>query len=204
MRITQVYLLSPAANTTISNAAGTTSAGYTKWIPHDYWQTPTSVTLAGFLATGASLTWEVQYTCDDITAAHPVTASQTTTTITVTDYGPPLGPFGSAGPNGHGLLAGDYVNLFGLGSGMDGEYNVTSVTSTTVYTVTSATSQSATAGPGAAVISARVFVHPSLSGQTSRATGNYAYPVRASRLVVTAVTTAGPVYLEVLQGGMST
>lgn len=183
MRITEVSL---------------SAAGQSKWIPHDYWQTPPAITLAGFVSSGANLTWAVQYTCDDVGPGglRPVSVSQSTTVLTVVDSGPP-----SRGGT-HGLSVGDYVNIQGTGlAGVDGEYSVATVVSGTQYTVTSGTSQTI-ALTQAQVISARVITHATLTGQVGRATGNYAFPVRASRLQITAYT-SGTASLGVLQGGLS-
>lgn len=172
--------------------------GNSVWIPHDIYQTPVGITLAGFISSGAVLTWAVQGTCDDIStgAARGVVISQTTTVITVTDLGPPsrLGT--------HGLSVGDDVTIIGTGiTGVDGEYAVTSVVSSTQYTVTSGISQSKASSVGR-VITARVFTHPILTGQNGRAQNNWSYPVKGSRLVVTAYT-SGVSSLEVLQGALS-
>jgi hypothetical protein len=183
VRVTQVSL----ASQTIS-----------PWIPHDYYQTPANIGLAGFISSGATLTYSVQFTLDDLGASRAVTISQSTTVITVTDTGPP----GNGGT--HGLSVGDYVRIFGTGLvGVDGEYvSVATIVSATQYTVTSGTSQTVVATP-AQVVTARVFTHAVLTGQTARATGNYTVATRGSRLNVTAYT-SGTATLEVLQGGMST
>lgn len=172
--------------------------GSSQWIPHDVWQSPASITLAGFVSSGASLTWAVQYTCDDIQEARDVGWSQSTTTITVTDKGP------ASRKGTHGLSVSDWVKLTGTGSqgatSVDGEYTVASVVSATQYTVTSGTSQ--TASGSARVQSARVFTHAVLTGQTGRLSSNYNSPVKASQLVVTNYV-SGVASLEVLQGGLS-
>lgn len=184
MRVTQVSLAAVAIS---------------PWIPHDYYQTPANIGLAGFISSGATLTYSVQFTLDDLGAAgRQVTVSQSTTVVTVTDNGPP-------GNNAtHGLSVGDYVRITGTGiAGLDGEYvSVTTIVNATQYTVTSGTSQTITAIP-ATVLTARVFTHAVLTGQTTRATGSYTVATRGSRLNVTAYT-SGTATLEVLQGGMST
>lgn len=177
------------------------AAGVSIWIPHDYWQTPPAITLAGFVSNGATLTWAVQYTCDDIYDRRPIRISQTTTVITVTDYGPNLkSAFGVAdGPFGHGLVAGDWYKITGTGiAGVDGEYSVTTIVDANNITLTSAISQSVTAV--ATGQSGRVFTHAVLTGQNGRANSNYQFPIRASRLQITAYT-SGTAYLEALQGG---
>lgn len=171
------------------------AVGFSPWIIHDTEQSPPAITLAGFVSSGATLTWGVQYTCDDLSnnANRNVGWSQTTTVITVTDTGP-IGGFGN-----HGLSVGDYVTLF---QGPDGgnlgtEYPVTTVVSANQYTLTSVNSRSAT-GLGS-VITARQFPHATLNALTARMTGNYGFPVKGSKLVVTAYT-SGVASLEALQG----
>lgn len=180
--------------------------GSSLWVNHDTYQTPPAITLAGFVTPAAVLTWAVQYTCDDIGpgALRPVQLSQTTTVITVTDSGPNL--LSASGialaPFGHGLSVGDWYKLQGTGiANVDGEYAVTTVPTPNTLTLTSLVSQTVSSSIGQAV-SARVFPHATLTGQTARATGNYAFPVKASRLVVSGYT-SGTAFLEVLQGGMS-
>jgi hypothetical protein len=174
--------------------------GYAPWILHDYYPTPFNVGLAGYVSSGASLTWEVQYTCDPVTGqeyARSVGISQTTTVITVTDTG-------SGGTLGtHGLSVGDAVQLFGTGkAGVDGQYNVATVVDSTHYTLTSGTSQTYSSTNGQ-VITARVFVHPILTGQTGRAVSNYAYPIMASRLAIPTTYVSGVASLRVIQGAWS-
>jgi hypothetical protein len=186
MRVTQVSLV---------------SATQSSWIPHDYYQTPANIGLAGFISSGATLTYGVQFTLDDLGpgAERQVLTSQSTTVVTVTDNGPP----GNGGT--HGLSVGDYVRLYGTGiAGLDGEYvSVATIVSATQYTLTSLTSQTVSPAVPAKVITARVFTHAVLTAQTTRATGNYTVATRGSRLNVTAYT-SGTATLEVLQGGMST
>jgi hypothetical protein len=186
------------------------AVGVSPWIPHDYWQTPPAISLAGFISgiSGAGATWGVQFTQDDIGsgAARPVQSiSQTTTVITVTGDPGPLQVTGYPGVSsqvGHGLSVGDSVMIFGTGTSMDGYWPVATVPSATSYTLTSTISQSAGPALNGSVVSARVFPHSVLVNQTVRAISNYILPVRASRLQVTAWT-AGVVTLQVAQGGMS-
>lgn len=178
----------------------------TPWILHDYYEAPFSVALAVTFDYVVVGTFSVQYTCDNNSQdwQRQVSASQSTTTITVSDSGPP-------GSNGtHGLNVGDVVRIpngpFGAGGLGDGyDYPVASVTSGTVYTLTSTISQTV---PLTAVYitSSRIFTHATLTGIAAttggggRATGNYAYPVQASRLIMTAHTTTGYAYLTAAQG----
>ena len=172
--------------------------GVSAWVQHDYYQSPPVITLAGSISSGGVLTWAVQGTADDpaTTSARDVFVSQAGTVITVTDAGPPtrLGT--------HGLSVGDYVSLIGTSqAGVKGEYAVASVLSATQYTLTSAVSQ-AISGLVCQAITCRVFQHPTLTGETARAVGSWTFPIRASRLSVTAWT-SGIASLEVLQGALS-
>lgn len=168
--------------------------GFSPAIPVDYLGNVFAVGLCGVPSSNFNLTWGVQHTLDDVgpDGALPVTYSQTTTTITVTDLRQ------VSGIQGHGLSVADSVYLRGISATADGHYQVATVTSQTVYTVTSAVSQSAS---GAAVASNfRWFNHVSLTAiTTGRADGNYAFPVRAVRLNVSAYV-AGYIDLLVLQG----
>jgi hypothetical protein len=177
---------------------------FSEWIRHDYYQSPFCVSLGVFFDEALAATLSVQYALDDSSegGTRPVAVSQSTTVITVTDYGKQvitgLNPSALA-TLGHGLAVGDWVSLFGTGLGIDGEYDVASVTDAHTYTLTSAVSQSGNAQ--AQVKSARVLLHDSLVGITARASGNYAYPVYMSRLFCTAFTSAGVGRLVAMQGG---
>jgi hypothetical protein len=178
---------------------------YSPWVKHDYYQDPFDVSLAVFFDTALEATLAVQYVLDDQsqTSQRPVTWSQTTTTITVTDYGPTTingGPSnaGWGGPFGHGLLAGDMVQLAGTQAGIDGLYNVASVTNAHTYTLTTTVSQ--TSGGQGLVTSGRVLTHSTLTALSARASGQYSAPVWMSRLTSTALTAAGVGFLVSMQG----
>jgi len=180
------------------------------WIPLDYLQTAFAVGLVFSISSGATLTGTVQFTDDDITQdGHYVTASQTTTVITVTDTGPTFvqgyGPAGFVSP-GHGLSVGDWVKLESSNlqpnlttATMDGEYAVATVPSATTYTLTSATSQSATAGPFTTAKTARVVNHATLAALAARTAGSQKDPCMAIRLVIPTFT-SGVGCLAVIQG----
>lgn len=181
----------------VSAAAGT---AFSPWLQHDYYQTPFCLSLAGFVSSNFTGTgWAVQYTEDslDQTAQRPCLISQTGTVITVTDIGP-ANQLGN-----HMLLVGDFVELFSSGIGVDAQYVVATVVSASQYTLTSTVTQTVSGSPNVNVLTARVFPDPTLVTETARAVGTYAFPRRASRLALTAVT-AGVVTLHALQGGMST
>jgi hypothetical protein len=185
------------------------------WLKLDYYEMPFDLGLEiayGTNQAGTLLaaTLGVDYILDDMTnaASRAVTISQTTTVITVTDFGPVL----PTGQLGHGLVAGDAVMLTGTPTGLaDGIYSVTTVTSGTVYTLTSGVSQTI-ASVGAQVVSGRVMQGAAAGGAdgvikvapvTARTSINVICPIFAVRLHVTAFTTAGLGILVTMQGGAS-
>lgn len=169
------------------------AAGFSTPIPVDYRSTPFAIGLIGIPSSNATLTWGVQHTFDDPgpDGAGPVTYSQATTVITVTDLRT------VNGVQGHGLSVADSVFLNGIAGTPDGPYQVATVTSQTVYTVTSTVNQ--TAAGSAIAHNFRWSNHVSLVTQTGRLDGNYAFPIRAIRLNVSAYT-AGYIDLIALQG----
>jgi hypothetical protein len=143
---------------------------YGAWVPLSYNVLSFNATIAG-IAWGGSVTWDLQFTLDDIIFERPVKgASQAGTTITVTDLGGTATnstQYGPGGMYGHGMAAGDCVILKGFGSNMDGTYDIASVPSNNSYTVTSDISQTAAAAAGARVTPLRVWLHPTLQGITT-------------------------------------
>lgn len=154
-------------------------------------------------ATGGAST--VQFTYDDLGPDWllPVTVSQTTTVITVTD--PNL-------PSKGGIAVGDVGRIAGTGIvGLDGEWPVASTPTPTSYTLTSTTNQSAVSNNGKAGIY-RLFSSLITSAANARAFGNLssglaaatgtgilnAGAVSAVALNVTALTT-GSIYLQLLE-----
>lgn len=167
--------------------------GFGPPIPVDYRSVPLAIGIIGIPSSNATLTWGIQHTLDDPgpDGAFPVSYSQVANTITVTD----TRQFN--GVTGHGLSVADSVYLNGISGTPDGPYQVASVVSQTVYTVTSVVSQSA-AGTAAAH-NFRWDNHVSLVALTGRQDGNYAFPIRAVRLNISAYT-AGYVDIIILQG----
>jgi hypothetical protein len=161
---------------TLAGGAGVPITG--AWVPLSYNALAFNAVAVGLAwgSGGTTLTWSAQITFDDFVFERLITASQTTTTITVTDPGGYATPttlaayYGPGGNLGHGLAIGDSVTLKGCGSGMDGTYAVATVPSNTSYTVTSLISQSATAAAGARVTPLRVMTHPGLNGITAGTT----------------------------------
>jgi hypothetical protein len=176
----------------LSNGA----AGAGNWAQIDYTEVSFAVGLFLAFSQDSNLTASVQYTScgmgpDDI---HDVTFTQSTTTVTVTDFGP--------SGKGHGLITGDTSIISQASTSIAGEYAVT-VTSDSAYTITVGTSATVTSGKARAA-DVRVYNHFTLNGIAStngsgRASGNFAFPIRGIRLNNT-TWVAGTSYLDILQG----
>jgi hypothetical protein len=124
-------------------AAGTATWGTSGAfiLPVSYIQPTFGVALGGILSEDASgITYTYTVTYDDCSSDSlvPITASQTTTAITVTDPALPLKG---------GVVAADVVRIIGLKANVDGWYVVATTPSTTTYTVTSTVSQTVASTP---------------------------------------------------------
>lgn len=172
-----------------SKSATLSAVGNSAWIPVDYRQNPFSVSLAVDLGPGAAgITYSVQHTLDNPGRKIEVAAiSRAATTVTVTFRAP------------HRLNVADSIVVEGSGvAGMDGVFPVASVPSDTTLTYTSGTSGTDTGAGDTRVVLLRVFPHKVLANLTVPDDGNYAFPVHAVRLNVSAIT-AGSATLIVNQ-----
>jgi hypothetical protein len=165
------------------------AAGFGAWIPLDWRAYNIQVGLAVKLSSGASLTYTVDHTFDDLqTPTNQFSLSRTTTTATMTK-------------TNHGLSVDDYLGLSGCGAPFDGTYAVASVADANTLTFTVANSGlTALANGVGSLITARIFPHETLAAQTASADGNYAFPPRACRLRVTTYA-SGFADLAVITGG---
>lgn len=162
------------------------AAGASSWIQlnrlaQSFW---TSIGVS--LSSGASLTYSVQHTTDDIHEtfeAFSITRSTTTATVKLAD---------------HGLSVGDWVMGVGIGAPFDGEFAVASVVDANTFTYTVANSGLTTRVNGS-LRKARVVAHDVLTARTANAESNYAFSPVAVRLNVTSHT-SGTVDLKVIQG----
>lgn len=162
------------------------AAANSAWIPVNEIQAMFGIGIGVSVTSGANLTYSVQHTFDDPTARRLVSISRTLTTVTVTD-------------TAHGLSVGDSVVVTGSGfTGGDGTFAIASVVDANTYTYTSGTSASSTGSDNTFVVSFRIYSHASLAAQTTRADGNYAFPIQAVRLAVTAYV-SGTAEMIVLQ-----
>lgn len=165
------------------------SASFSDWILINRMTTSFGVGLGVSLEDGATLTYTVQHTFDDLYArTQAFSVSRTTTTVTVTKAN-------------HGLAVGDWVKITNAPAPFSGEFAVAAVTDVNnfTYTVADAGATSLAAGVGY-IQTARVFPHETLASLAVSADGNYAFPPRASRLNVSAYTD-GYAELTVIQAG---
>lgn len=172
------------------NTVRLSAAGFSPWIAVNYRPFGSfAVGLGVKLSSNGNLTYAVQHTMDNIYQDRVIdwSASRTTTTGTVTKIN-------------HGLSVSDWV-FFEAAAPFDIAYAVASITDQDTFTVTTANGGVSTVIWGSAQIhTARVFNHEDLDSETASADGNYAFPPRAVRLLVSSYT-AGYVDLTVLQAG---
>lgn len=166
------------------------AVGPSAWIPLDYLQRPFNVALLASLSEDASgVTYKVEYTPDNPQENRNngcyVTRSGAVATVTV------------ASP--HGLSAGDSAILESTLVGWDGTYVVASAPTETTFTVAVANSGATIDQYVSRYVGMRVFPHDYMVALTAKADGNFAFPVMACRLNVSAIA-AGYVQLTVIQG----
>lgn len=163
------------------------SATFSNWFPVNAKQQSFGISLATNISSGAVLTYQVRHTFDDPWSSREVSISRVTTTATVVD-------------TAHGLVVADQVVVSGSGSSvLDGTYAIASIVDANSYTYTVANSGATASVPGTRLVSLKVFAHDTITALTADAQGNYAFPVRAIQLNVTAYT-SGSVTLAIGQG----
>lgn len=164
------------------------ATGNSRWVPVDYMEAGFSISYYGRISPGASLTWGVQRTYDDLSvdAERQVTVTRAAGVATVID-------------TAHGCTTGDSVFIFGAGSILD-SLNGSDITvvdaNTYTYVVTNSGATVGAAGTRAKTL--RVQIHSVLAAQAGNKEGNDTTPVRAVRLIATIVS--GSVDLDILQG----
>jgi hypothetical protein len=162
------------------------AAGVSKWQPVNLKQKAFAVGIATIISSGASLTYTVEHTFDDLGLQQAFSAVRVATTATVTM---PL----------HGLTVGDSIQVSFAGAPFDGLFTVLSVTNENVFTYTVLNSGALVSSPGSSLVALRVFPNDVLVSKTGRENSNYAFPVSAVRINVTAYT-SGHVTLLITQG----
>lgn len=185
-----------------------TAAGQTgPWLKHDFYEAPFCLSFMVTPVGAFAGTLGIDYVVDDFMndGERPVTVSQAGTTITVNDTGI-VQPGWAGGGITHGLAVGDWVQLRGTMTPVDGGYPVASVASLTQYTLTASVSQTMTLR-GAFALSARIMQATAtdkivpFAPASARATVGVAFPIVASRLRSSTFTTAGYGVLLSVQGG---
>lgn len=167
------------------------SATFSDWIVLDSRRANQfAVGLGVIISSGASLTYSVQHTFDNVfTQDFAWSGSRTTTTLTVTKVA-------------HKLTAADWIRIDApSATPILGEYAVAGITDADTFTVTVVNSGSSSTASGVAGIhTARVLPHETLAAKTVSDDGNYAFPPFACRLILTAWT-SGSATLTVIQAG---
>lgn len=163
------------------------AAGKTSWIPVNWKSQSFGIAVAVDLDSAGSLTYSVEHTLDNLyEKIYPASGTHSGTTATINTVA------------AHDLNVGDWIQVVGGGTLYDGEYSIASVPSTTSFTYTTAGSGATNMTDGAWFNRARVFTHEFLAAATTSDDGNYAFPISAVRLNVTAYT-AGKATLIVRQ-----
>lgn len=160
------------------------AAGFSPWIPINRMTESFGVGLGCKCSSNVNLTYSVQHTFDDLWERTLCSMSRSTTSLSITK-------------TNHGLSTSDWAQISG-GSIWDGTYSIASITNQNTFVVT-------VVDTGAAsglfyVQTARVFDHAEIDDETGSVDGNYEFPPRACRLIVTSYT-AGYVDLTVIQAG---
>lgn len=169
------------------------AAGGSAWYPLSYYQNPFSVSLLYTPnADAVGITAKVQHTHDDPQLARAVTSlTRSGTTATVVDPG-------------HGMATGDCLMVMNSGDpNLDTTVRVgadVTVVDKDTYTYVVANTGALAGSVNTRVVTLRVDDHPIMTGMAARTDGNYAFPVRATRLRSTAYT-SGSASLTVTQGG---
>ncbi len=164
------------------------AAGFSPWIPINRMSDSFGIGFGVKLSSGASLTYSVQHTFDDIYAQREdLTISRSTTTATVTMVN-------------HGLSVGDWIYISNAGAPFDGFFAVAAVTNLNVFTYTVLNSGATAASLLARIQTARVFEHAVVTAKTASLDGSYLYPPRAIRLAVTTYS-SGFADLNVIAAG---
>ena len=163
------------------------AAGFSPWIALNRLQWVTNASIAVSLSSGASLTYSVEHTFDDIHYLNQdISIARTTTTATVTE-------------TNHGLSVDSWIQVANAGDPLDGTFKVASVVDANNFTYTVANSGVAVSGPSATLQKARIFPHSVLAAKTVSSDSNYAFPAMAVRLNVTTYA-SGFADIVLLQG----
>lgn len=165
------------------------SATFSPWIKLNWRPTASyAIGLGVLLTSGASLTYSVQHTFDNIyVPTKEWSGSRTTTTVTVTK-------------TAHGMSVADWVQVDAPATApFAGTFAIAAITDADNFTYTVANSGATSVVWGSADIhTARVLPHSTLAAKTASADGNYAFPAIACRLIISSYT-SGSATLTVVQ-----
>ena len=152
------------------------AAGFSPWIPINRMSNSFGIGFGCTIEDGATLTYSAQHTFDDLYAEYTdFTIARVTTTATVTQAN-------------HGLRQGDWVYVKNAGAPFDGFFAVAGVTDVNNFTYTVVNSGLLAASLLASLQKARVFDHTDVDDETGDQDGNYQFPPRAIRLLVSSYT----------------
>lgn len=162
---------------------------FTPWVLANRYSNSFGIGFGVKLSDGATLTYYVQHTFDDLYEVYKnLTIARVTTTATVTQVA-------------HGLSVGDWAKITNAGdANLNGEYSVASVVDVDNFTYTVADTGAAAAGGNVGLQKARVFNHSAVENETTSQDGNYEFPPRAIRANCTAWTD-GQADFTVIQAG---
>lgn len=154
------------------------AADFSPWVPLNRLSKGVfAVGLGVVISSGASLTYSVQQTMDNVydrTEEFSVARVTTTGTVTLTN---------------HGLSVDDWVLFSGAAAPFNTAkgFAVASVVDANSFTVTVANSgiTSIASGSGVYLHKARVQAHDTMAAETTSQTGNYAFPPFATRFIIT-------------------
>lgn len=169
------------------------SATFSRWVGLNWRATDVgfSVGLGVVLSSGASLTYSVQHTFNNIYAPEKDwSGSRTTTTVTITK-------------TNHGLSVGDWWKTdTAAPAPFAGEFAVAAITDADNFTYTVANSGATSVAYGLYFgAGAQVLPHSSLAAKTTSADGNYAFPPRACRLIVSTYASGFADFTVIQAGG---
>ncbi len=165
------------------------AAGTTPWIQLDRNVAAFSVGIRVVLSSGASMTYSVQHTFDDIHNMVPVSVTRSGTAATL-KY------------TNHGLSVGDSVVVISAGTtNLEGTFPVASVVDANNVTYTVSNTGPTTDGGNTLASLLRVSENIILTGVTTSGDTNYSAPVEAVRLKISTYV-SGFADILILQGLM--
>ena len=147
------------------------ATGPSAWVPIDNSPSGFGLAIGCTVSSGASLTYKVQYTHDDMNKWQACTVSRSTTVATLK-----LTAHGITGTT-------DSIVVRGTGdNNLDGTFAVATIVDANTITYTVANTGATLASNMTQVLILRVFDHTTITGKTANSDGNIAFPVTAVRI----------------------